>query len=109
GQAGLRQGRPKRLPHGGVFHDDQQYVHAPTLSTVPALPASGSVTMKDVPSPGMLSTSISPPCSFTRPCTTESPSPQPLSFVVKNGLNSCGRSLSAIPQPVSVTRTRTQG
>src|SRR5205814_8754447 len=47
----------------------------------------GSRTVKEVPRPGALSTSIRPPCEVTMPCATAKPSPVPCPAprVVKNG------------------------
>ena len=61
-----------------------------------------------VPSPTSESTSMVPPWLEMMPETIESPSPVPLSLVVKNGSKIRRRASGGIPVPVSATDRATQ-
>ena len=71
--------------------------------------ATGRMTRKRVPWPGMLSTSSRPPWSWTMPWVMlrPSPVPSPTPLVVKNGSKIWGRTSSGMPQPLSATSTMT--
>src|ERR1019366_9392964 len=63
----------------------------------------GRWTRKQVPSPGLLSTSMRPPCPVMMPCEIDRPNPvpSPTGLVVKNGSKSRGRTWGSMPQPLS--------
>src|SRR5438105_1775714 len=67
----------------------------------------GSTTVKRVPRPGSLATSIDPPSARTTVWQIESPSPvpAPMGRVVKNGSNTRGSSAAGMPGPLSSTST----
>lgn len=84
--------------------------HGRLSGPLPRTPRSRPVlaTVKEnvVPSPGVLSTQIRPPCASTIPCAIESPSPDPR----RSPLRACqyrsktwGRCSAGIPGPVSET------
>src|SRR6266478_5610934 len=91
---------------------DHEYVNAQFLppACACAAPVRGSVIMNSVKTPGLVSTSILPPCCFTtmswlidRP----SPVPSPAGLVVKKGLNIFSFTSSGIPVPLSRIRIST--
>jgi hypothetical protein len=69
--------------------------------------ANGRLTLKVLPFPGSLSTSMVPLCRAMMPYTTDKPRPTPfhLSLVVKKGSKIFSLSSSVMPQPVSETMT----
>src|SRR5579884_125193 len=69
----------------------------------------GNKILNLVPTPGLLSQLISPPCSLMMLRHTERPSPvpSPTGFVVKNGSKIFSIFSGEIPQPVSATVTWT--
>ena len=70
--------------------------HPPCARTEAA--GSGSRTVKRLPFPSSLLTSIVPPWASTMPHVTASPSPVPcVPLVVKNGSKRCGRSAGGDP------------
>src|SRR5260221_395947 len=84
---------------------DNEYVNAQFLPPACscAAPVRGSVIMNSVNTPGLVSTSILPPCCFTtmswlidRP----RPVPSPAGLVVKKGLNIFSFTSSGIPVPL---------
>src|SRR6266481_3674334 len=95
----------------GLVIDDED-VNAQFETPVCACAAAvrGSVIMNSVNTPGIVSTSILPPCCFTtmswlidRP----SPVPSPAGLVVKNGLNIFSFTSNGIPVPLSRIRIST--
>jgi hypothetical protein len=66
-------------------------------------PDAGKMSVKVVPTPGLLSTFIAPWCPRTMPCTAASPSPRPVNFVVKNGSKILSLVAASMPDPVSTT------
>src|SRR5262245_25810058 len=89
--------------------NEESHVDTPCLPMAAAL--RGRVMRKAVNSPGVVSTSIDPPCCLTtmswlmdRP----SPVPSPAGLVVKNGLNIFSFTSGGIPVPLSRIRISTQ-
>ena len=62
--------------------------------------------MKVVPWPGVLSTSMRPPCCSMMPWVMARPKPVPLSLVVKKGSNIFSWTSLGIPHPESEMTTR---
>src|SRR5262245_41882863 len=93
-----------------IDHQNEEvHVDASCLPMAAAL--RGRVTRNAVYSPGVVSTSIDPPCCLTmmswlmdRP----SPVPSPAGFVVKNGLNIFSFTSGGMPVPLSRTRISTR-
>ena len=69
----------------------------------------GSVTRNRVPVSGVLLTSMRPSCASTIFLTIASPSPVPVTLVVKNGLKIRSVSSAGMPGPSSATSTSTAG
>src|SRR5262245_12397622 len=84
------------------YENKQVHVDAPALPMAAAL--RGRMIRNSVNSPGVVSTSIDPPCCLTimswlmeRP----RPVPSPAGFVVKNGLNIFSFTSGGMPVPLS--------
>src|SRR3546814_5730403 len=90
---------------GRSLGHDATFIHSSPPSA-PFSPAAGSHSVKQLPSPGSLSTSIVPFIACASPSASKAPSPKPPSFVETKGLNSSSRMKSRlIPQPWSSTRS----
>ncbi len=76
---------------------------ASVLFGAPTGSMAGKSKVTLVPCPGVESTLICPPCSFTTAATTASPSPvpRPRGLVVENGSKIRSRTSSVMPMPVS--------
>src|SRR5205823_3575344 len=91
---------------------NNEYVNAQLVPPVCdcAAPVRGSVIMNSVNAPGLVSTSILPPCCFTTMSwlmESPSPVPSPAGLVVKNGLNIFSFTSRGIPVPLSRIRIST--
>src|SRR5690606_32303396 len=83
----------------GIILDDQQLgqghgfvvTHAACSTSCRTPPAVRSSTLKRVPRPSALSTSIRPPISSASFCASNAPSPNPPGLDETNGLNSFSR------------------
>ena len=75
--------RRNPLAQRALVFGHQQLLHA-CISTLPQV-TMGSRTVKVVPSPGRLATSMRPRCESTIFLAIERPTPDPCDFVVKNG------------------------
>src|SRR3972149_1011577 len=82
-------------------------VHIHFLQLGLSIHLTGNVSLKVVPFPGSLSTSISPRCSDTICFTRESPIPNLCCFVLKKGSNILSSSSFGMPGPVSETSMTT--
>src|SRR6202043_4075796 len=89
-----------------IDHEYEQIHPRPPDLLADAAPR-GRKIRNSVNSPGLVSTSIDPPCCLTmiswlseRP----SPVPSPAGFVVKNGLNICSLTSGGMPVPLSRIR-----
>ena len=71
--------------------------------------AMGRRTVKTLPLPSSVSTSMVPPLASTRFLLVANPNPMPQALVVNNGSKSLCRFSSGMPHPVSETRMRLQG
>ena len=72
------------------------------------LRAGGKTTLKRLPSPGALHTTIAAPWARTIPARAARPKPRPGNLVEKNGSKIFCRVSGSIPTPVSLTSKNTQ-
>src|SRR5450759_3771894 len=109
----------QRVAHAQFVVHDQQFSlcahfnHLILIAAFPSPPAAGEasfpwagrVTVKVVPRPSSDSTSMRPLCRSTMPrlIAKPSPTPCPLSFVVRKGSKICGNASGAMPAPSSRT------
>src|SRR6478735_1531559 len=99
-----------------VVLDDQQHgkfkivAHARFRDGLLTASAAGSVMVKVVPLPGLLSTPSRPPMAATTDRASNAPIPKPLGFVEAKGWNSRLRTKSeSIPTPLSAMLMITEG
>src|ERR1035438_1754964 len=97
---------------GIVFDHQDTFIHRMSPSSSfkdGARRRTGKRISNRVPLPGRLSTEIEPPWLVMMPCTTDRPSPVPsfTALVVKNGSKARRRASLPMPQPLSITLSRT--
>src|SRR6266481_4248602 len=95
---------------GELAHSpNHQVTNSPIHLNHPDALVTGKVTRNRVPVSGALTTSIRPSWASTIFLTIASPSPVPVTLVVKNGLKMRSVNSAGMPGPSSATSTITAG